>query len=444
MSPTTGDVLGGRYTLIARIATGGMGEVWRASDEVLKREVAVKTLRPSTTDEPHFAERFREEARHTAMLAHPGIATTYDYGEDDATAYLVMELVPGRDLSQVIKERAPIGAQETTRILRQSAEALAAAHDAGVVHRDIKPGNIILMPNGDVKLTDFGIARALGSAQLTRTGEVIGTPHYLSPEQALGRPASAASDIYALGVVGHEMLTGRRPFDGGTPIATALAQVNDAAPPLPMWVPPRLAGAIMHALAKDPLERPLSAAAFAREIGGGEMAAATTVLPASPTMAMPPVAPPRVAPAPVTPSEPEPKKTNPAVWLIPLLLLASVGGYFAVQFLSGQPTSTPTETQFVTRTVTPTSSTTSSVTTSTQSRTTTEVPKVVVTESDYLGRDGEEVAAQIKALGLGVAPLVSVPSDQPVGVVLSVSPNGQVDRDSTITITVSSGPEPTS
>ncbi|HEX2705959.1 MAG TPA: serine/threonine-protein kinase, partial [Candidatus Lustribacter sp.] len=269
MSPTVGDVLGGRYTLLSRIAGGGMGEVWQAEDSVLRRLVAVKVLRPNAADEPRFAERFRNEARHTAMLSHANIATVYDYGEDGGTAYLVMELVPGTPLSQVIAERAPISPEETRRIMGQAANALAAAHAAGVVHRDVKPANIILTPEGTVKLTDFGIARALDGSSLTRTGEVIGTPNYLSPEQALGRGATAASDLYALGIVAHEMLTGARPFDSGSPVATALAQVNTEPPPLPPSVPAGLAAAVMQCLRKSPQDRPASAAALADALGMG-------------------------------------------------------------------------------------------------------------------------------------------------------------------------------
>ena len=449
MSPNPGEQLGGRYTLVSRIAAGGMGEVWKATDTVLKREVAVKILRPSVDQEPAFAERFRDEARHTAMLSHPSIATTYDYGEDGHTAYLVMELVPGKALSQIISERAPLSADETSRILSQAAEALAAAHAAGVVHRDVKPGNIIVTPTGAVKLTDFGIARALGDAALTRTGEVIGTPHYLSPEQALGRPATAASDVYALGVVGYEMLAGRRPFDAETPVATALAHVNDVPPPLPMWVPPSLASAIMAALAKEPVERPASARAFAISLGGLVAEPAPTQIvsmPVSPTMQLPvqPIPMPPTAVTDSAPSEPAKKKTNPAVWLVPLLMVLGVGTYFAFQSAGGTPE--PGVTTTITRTITPTTTTTSSsspVTTTTESRTSTAPPKISVVESDYLGRPGDEVAEAIKGLGLAVAPIAEQPSDQPAGLTLSVSPNGEVDRDSTITITVSSGFAPT-
>jgi len=239
MNPHKGMTLGNRYTLTESIASGGMGDVWKASDSVLGREVAVKVMRPDTASEPTFADRFRDEARHTASLTHANIATVFDYGEDGGDAYLVMELVEGQPLSQLIAH-GPMAPERVRSILGQAALALAAAHAAGVVHRDVKPANILVTPEGRVKLTDFGIARATDSAGHTRTGEVLGTPHYLAPEQALGRTATGASDIYALGVVGHEMLTGRKPFDSGSAVATALSQVNDPVPPLPGPVPAEL------------------------------------------------------------------------------------------------------------------------------------------------------------------------------------------------------------
>jgi len=201
MIPVAGLTLGSRYTLTERIAAGGMGEVWRARDSRLERVVAVKVMRPSAADEQEFVDRFRDEARHTAALSHPNIATVYDYGEDDGAAYLVMELVEGLPLSQLIA-RGPMSPDRVRSIMGQAALALAAAHAQGVVHRDVKPANILITPEGRVKLTDFGIASAGEGSTHTKTGEVLGTPHYLSPEQATGRTATGASDIYALGVVG--------------------------------------------------------------------------------------------------------------------------------------------------------------------------------------------------------------------------------------------------
>src|SRR3954449_6677562 len=209
-----------------------MGDVWRATDSVLGRVVAVKVMRASAAEDPTFANRFRDEARHSAGMSHQNIATVYDYGEDDGTAYLVMELVDGAPLSQLIA-RGPMNPEEVRRIIGQAALALAAAHAAGVVHRDVKPANILVTPDGRVKLTDFGIARASDGLGLTGTGQVMGTPQYLSPEQARGSTATPASDVYALGVVAFECLAGHRPFDADSPVATALSHLNDPVPDLP-------------------------------------------------------------------------------------------------------------------------------------------------------------------------------------------------------------------
>ncbi|HSO63880.1 MAG TPA: serine/threonine-protein kinase [Ornithinibacter sp.] len=263
-------VLGDRYTLVSRIASGGMGDVWAATDTVLERQVAVKILRPSLDDEEVFARRFRNEALHTANLAHFNIATVFDYGEEGSLAYLVMELVPGEPLSDLVKREGALAPDQVRAIMAQAALALGAAHEAGVVHRDVKPSNILLMPDGTVKLTDFGIARAIDGSGHTQTGEVLGTPHYLSPEQALGEAATGASDLYALGVVAHEMLTGRRPFDKGTPVATALAQVNDPPPPLPPHVPGRLRALIEQCLQKKTADRPANARELGERLGMAE------------------------------------------------------------------------------------------------------------------------------------------------------------------------------
>ena len=259
--------LGERYTLGERIASGGMGDVYRAEDEVLERTVAVKILRPSASEEEVFARRFRSEALYAANLCHPNIATVYDYGEDGPLAYLVMELVPGEPLSALVQREGAVDAGRVRSIMGQAALALGAAHDTGVVHRDVKPANILVSPDGTVKLTDFGIARAVDGSGQTLTGEVLGTPHYLSPEQALGDSATGASDLYALGVVAHEMLTGRRPFDKNTPVATALAQVNDPPPPLPPHVPAGLKALVEQCLAKRPEDRPQNARELGERLG---------------------------------------------------------------------------------------------------------------------------------------------------------------------------------
>ena len=263
MSFETGQVLASRYHLTERIAAGGMGEVWRAHDATLDRDVAVKVLRPDGSDDEAFGERVHAEARHSGGLSHPNIGTVHDFGDDSGTAYLVMELLEGEPLSTIIRERAPLPQDEVRDILVQTARALQAAHEAGVVHRDVKPANIVVNADGYAKLTDFGIARALNEAPMTQTGEVLGTPHYLSPEQAQGEPAGPLSDVYALAVVGYEMLTGRRPFSGDTMVTTALAHVSQPAPQLSDEIREPLRTTVMAALAKDPAKRPPSAAEFA-------------------------------------------------------------------------------------------------------------------------------------------------------------------------------------
>jgi eukaryotic-like serine/threonine-protein kinase len=262
-----GSVLGDRYHLDERIASGGMADVWAAEDDVLQRRVALKVMRPDPDHEELFALRFRDEALHSASLIHTNIATLFDYGEDDGVAFLVMELVDGKPLSLLIKEHGTLDPDQVRSIVGQCALALGVAHEARVVHRDVKPANILIREDGLVKLTDFGIARAVDASGHTRAGDLLGTPNYISPEQALGRPATWASDLYALGVVAHEMLTGAKPFDKGTPIATAMSHLHETPPPLPDDVPEDLAGVIEHLLEKDPRDRPENARAVAVRLG---------------------------------------------------------------------------------------------------------------------------------------------------------------------------------
>lgn len=259
--------LGDRYVLEERIASGGMADVWRGLDEVLQRQVAVKVMRADPDNEEIFAERFRDEALHSAALLHTNITTVFDYGEDDHLSYLVMELVAGQPLSSVIREQGALPPDTVRSVTAQAALALGTAHEAGVVHRDVKPANILVREDGVVKLTDFGIARAMDAIGHTRVGEMLGTPNYISPEQATGAQATGASDLYALGVVAHEMLTGVRPFDRGTPIATALSHVNEPPPPLDDTVPAELRAVVGALLEKDPADRPANALAVAAMLG---------------------------------------------------------------------------------------------------------------------------------------------------------------------------------
>jgi len=258
-----GVTLGGRYRLDERIAGGGMGDVWRGTDEVLGRTVAVKILLPALLDEPGFAERFRGEARTMATINHPGVVDVYDYGSDQQLAFLVMEYVEGDALSRTLSRVGRLTPARTMALVAQAADALQAAHANGIVHRDVKPGNLLVRPNGTLVLTDFGIARSALVGQLTVAGSVLGTASYISPEQASGAVATAASDVYALGVVAYQCLSGHRPFDGATPIEIAMKHVRDTPRPLPADIPPAVRAIVDRALAKDPSARWPTAAAMA-------------------------------------------------------------------------------------------------------------------------------------------------------------------------------------
>ncbi|MEU5721062.1 serine/threonine-protein kinase [Micromonospora sp. NPDC047738] len=255
--------LGNRYRLDERIASGGMGDVWRGTDQVLGRTVAVKSLLPALLDEPGFAERFRGEARTMATINHPGVVDVYDFGSDQQIAFLVMEYVEGDALSATLSRVGRLTPARTMALLAQAADALHAAHEKGIVHRDVKPGNLLVRPNGTLVLTDFGIARSDLVGQLTAAGSVLGTASYISPEQATGAVATPASDVYALGVVAYQCLAGRRPFEGDNPLEIAMKHVREAPRPLPADIPPQVRAIVERALAKDPAARWPSAAALA-------------------------------------------------------------------------------------------------------------------------------------------------------------------------------------
>ncbi|MDF2846523.1 MAG: protein kinase [Oerskovia sp.] len=266
MRPVEGLALGDRYRLVRRIAIGGMGEVWVANDSALGREVAVKLLREEYAGNEDFLERLRTEARNSAALSHPNIAQMYDYGEQNQSGYLVMELVMGEPMADLLEREPVLMPSKLLPILAQTARALHAAHVAGVVHRDVKPGNILLEPRGVVKITDFGVSLAANQIPMTATGMVMGTAQYLSPEQAIGQAATGASDVYALGIVAYESVAGNRPFTGSTPVDIAVAHVNEKVPPLPAHVHPSLASLIYAMLAKDPKARPMPASALAQTL----------------------------------------------------------------------------------------------------------------------------------------------------------------------------------
>lgn len=279
-------VLNERYRLDERIATGGMGDVWRATDLVLGRQVAVKILLPALLTDPDFLTRFRAEARMMAAVRHPGIVQVYDTGEDAVAGggravYLVMEYVDGKPLSSRINATGRLAAAETMSIVAQVAEALHAAHERGIVHRDVKPSNVLVQPDGTVVLVDFGVARSTAVTSITSPNAVPGTALYMAPEQAAGRPVSAATDVYALGVVAYHCVAGHTPFSGENALEVAVKHLNDELPPLPADVPRPVAEVIERALAKDAADRFPSARDFA---------AAARAVAADPTAPVPPAA----------------------------------------------------------------------------------------------------------------------------------------------------------
>jgi serine/threonine-protein kinase len=256
-------VLAGRYLLGERLGVGGMGEVWQATDELLGRTVAVKVILPALVHEPGFVRRFLAEARAMASVQHPGVVAVHDFHGDDAGAYLVMEFVSGEPLSRVLAHAGRLSPSDTMDLVGQVARALQAVHDRGIVHRDVKPANLLIRADGTVVVADFGIALGTAHTALTSSGAILGTPAYLAPEQVLGQAASPRSDVYALGIVAYECLTGRRPFVGDNPFAVAMQRVGQPPPRLDPDVPPAVAAVVERALAPDPALRWASAAEFA-------------------------------------------------------------------------------------------------------------------------------------------------------------------------------------
>ena len=264
-----GQILGGRYRLIELLGQGGMATIYRAADTGLGRDVALKLLRPEYLRDPDFSSRFRQEAQAAASLSHPNVVTVYDYGEDPSGPFIVMELVDGEDLATILRRSGSLPPRQAARIAAGVGRALGAAHASGIVHRDVKPGNVLIGRDGRVKVVDFGIARAVAEAQVTLPGTTLGSVHYFSPEQARGDATTAASDIYSLGIVLFEMLTGGRPWEGDSAAGVALARLSgpipDPATARPS-VPGELAAITRRALARDPAERFPSASAMADQL----------------------------------------------------------------------------------------------------------------------------------------------------------------------------------
>ena len=438
MRPASGLTFGGRYQLGNRIAIGGMGEVWQATDLVIGRTVAIKILKEEYLGDPGFLERFRAEARHAALVNHEGIANVYDYGEEEGSAFLVMELVPGEALSSVLERDRSLSVDRVLDIVAQTAAALQAAHSAGLVHRDIKPGNLLITPDGRVKITDFGIARIADQVPLTATGQVMGTVQYLSPEQASGHPASPSTDIYSLGIVAYEALAGKRPFTGESQVAIAMAQINEQPPPLPTSIPEPVRNLVLSCIAKSPKERPATAQHLARAAAllrrgdvPGAAAAVPGILSSSvlATVAATPPAEPAAATTVLssTPPAAPPQKRSPWLWpliaIISVLAVALVGVIIAIVVAPGgdpDPTTPP-----------PTSSTPSSAAPTTPAAETVNLDPAAIR-----GLDAAGAQAALEALGLTMSGItgVAAPAADQEGIAYEVNPYGNVKKGTVVTV----------
>lgn len=432
MKPAVGQLYGNRYKLQTKIATGGMGEVWQAEDELILRPVAIKILKEEYLGDSHFLERFRTEAKSAALVDHEGIANVYDYGEDSGSAYLVMELVPGESLSRIIERDRRLPEEKVLDIIAQTARALAAAHARGLVHRDIKPGNLLITPEGKVKITDFGIARVGDQVPLTKTGQVMGTVQYLAPEQATGKASTYATDLYSLGVVAYEALSGKRPFTGETQMAIAMAHINEMPPALPESIDPRVQNLVLACLAKKPSQRPDSATSLAiraeallREKGkpvpGRKISARggglDSSMPATELI--------------TTDTAPLPKAPIVWPWIAILGLLGITAIVVLVAILSEprvKPTTTPTTTP--TQSEEPTEPATESPEPVEE--------RVLLLRSEMIGENIADVTARLIELGLQVNAIAGeiIPPDDPrVRTVYAVSPTGNITLGTTIDVT---------
>ncbi len=406
----SGTVIDGRYEVLSRIGTGGMADVYLARDQLLGRQVAVKLLHHRFAEDQEFVERFRREASSAAGLSHPNVVAIFDRGEWDGTYYIAMEYLPGRSLKTVVREQGPLDPLSAIDIVAQILHAARFAHGRGVIHRDLKPHNVILDEEGRAKVTDFGIARA-GASDMTLTGSIMGTAQYLSPEQAQGQAVSAASDLYAVGIVLYELLTGAVPFDGETAVTIALKQVSATPPPpsaLNPAVVPELDAVVLRALAKDPAERFadaeefLAALEYVRRMLSGEAGYALgngPVAPATAALLLP------AAGGPESPQDDDAaRRRRRRWWIAGAVLLALLAAAALVLLL--QPS------------------------------------KQQVTVPDVTGQTQAAATARLAAAGLTAVPSSSANTAVAAGIVFGETPphGSVVSKGSRVTLLVSSGP----
>ena len=426
-----GALFDGRYRIISRLGQGGMARVFLAQDESLHRQVAVKVLADRHSDDPHFIERFQREARAAARLNHPNIVQVYDQSQTAGMSYIVQEYVEGETLKDLIRRESPIEPRRAITIALQILAALRVAHQQGVIHRDVKPQNILVQPDGKIKVADFGIASA-GDTEMTEAGSIVGTAQYLAPEQARGLPVGPPADLYAVGIVLYEMLSGRVPFEGEAAVTVAMRHVQEAPEALtdrnPL-VPVALESVVMRALAKDPTQRYQSADQMGIELDrvrqGLPISDETSVIGAA-TIAMTQLASETLVAPPLPPREPPPTRGgNPnrkRLWILLLVigvvLLAGVAGVYA--FTRGGSDGGST--------------TTASTATATTS--------ALVEIPDLVGQTQADATATLEQLGLVVLITEQSSADVPAGEVIALRPNpgGKVPTGTTIELQVSSGP----